>query len=98
MAGIPKAASVGIIVLALCCIVLIFACLKQREMMRKNKHKYDLRNVSFVIEPVGDDKWRLVFYYGDLVLHSELVNEVDILTDKKFFYKAFIKWCEEESK
>lgn len=91
-------ATVYIVLITICWIVVFYAWLRQRDILKKNKHKYDLRLIKFIIEPVSDDTWRLVFYFGDKVLHSEVISEADIMTDKRFFYKAFVKWCEEDSK
>ena len=98
MGDISRFAACYIIVITACWCVVFYLWLRQRDRMRKNKHKYDLRLITFVIEPISDENWRLVFYYGDKVLHSEVLSESGIVTDKRFFYKAFVKWCEEESK
>lgn len=98
MGDISNIATVYIVLITICWIVVFYAWLRQRDILKKNKHKYDLRLIKFIIEPVSDDNWRLVFYFGDKVLHSEVISEADIMTDKRFFYKAFVKWCEEESK
>ena len=97
MANLSKIASVYIVVITIAFIVIFYAFLRQREEMRKNKFKYDLRNVRFEIEPIRDESWRLNFYSGSL-LHSEVVTETDVMNDPSYFYKAFVKWCEEESK
>lgn len=97
MNNLPKLASVYIVVITIAFVVIFYAWLRQREMLRKNKCKYDLRLIKQEMEPLGDDTWRLNFYCGKL-LHSQVVSETDIFLDKGFLYKAFIKWCEEESK
>lgn len=97
MNNLPKLASVYIVVITIAFIVIFYGFMRQREEMRKNKFKYDLRNVRFEIEPIRDESWRLNFYSGTL-LHSEVVTETDVMNDQSYFYKAFVKWCEEESK
>ena len=97
MNNLPKLASVYIVVISIAFIVIFYGFMRQREEMRKNKFKYDLRTVRFEIEPIRDESWRLNFYSGKL-LHSEIVTEADVANDRGYFYKAFVKWCEEESK
>lgn len=96
MNNLPKLASVYIVVITIAFIVIFYAFLRQRDTMKKNKFKYDLRAVRFEIEPIRDESWRLNFYAGHLV-HSEVVREVDIFNDKAYLFKAFIKWLEEDS-
>ena len=97
MGELTKVASVYIVVITIAFIVIFYGFMRQREEMRKNKFKYDLRNVRFEIEPIRDESWRLNFYSGKL-LHSEVVTETDVMNDQSYFYKSFVKWCEEESK
>lgn len=93
---LTKIASVYIVVITIAFIVVFLMFLRQRKIMHKNKCKYDLRTVRFEIEPIRDESWRLNFYSGKL-LHSEIVTEADVVNDRGYFYKAFVKWCEEES-
>ena len=94
---LTKIASVYIVVITIAFVVIFYAFLRQRDTMKKNKFKYDLRTVRFEIEPIRDESWRLNFYSGKL-LHSEIVTEADVANDRGYFYKSFVKWCEEESK
>lgn len=96
MNNLPKLASVYIVVITIAFVVIFYGFMRQREEMRKNKFKYDLRAVRFEIEPIRDESWRLNFYSGKL-LHSEIVTEADVMNDQSYFYKSFVKWCEEES-
>ena len=98
MGDISNLAAFYIMLITACWCVVFYSWLRQRDILKKNKHKYDLRLITFVIEPISGEDWRLVFYLGDKVLHSEIISEADIMTDKRFFYKAFVKWCEEDSK
>lgn len=98
MTNLPRVASIYIVLITIAWIVVFYAFLRQRDRMKANKFKYDLRTIKFSIEPLGEESWRLAFYCGGQLLHSEPVTEVDIFNDRAFFYKAFVKWCEEESK
>lgn len=96
MNNLPKLASVYIVVITIAFIVIFYAFLRQRDAMKKNKFKYDLRIIRHELEPLGEDTWRLNFYAGHLV-HSEVVREVDIFNDKAYLFKAFIRWLEEDA-
>ena len=98
MGNITKLTSIYIVLVTIALIVIFYAFLRQRSQMKQNKFKYDLRTIKFEVEPLGDESWRLVFYCGGIPLHVETVSEIDVFNDKAFFYKAFVKWCEEESK
>ena len=93
---LTKIAANYIVVITIAFIVVFSMFLRQLKTMHKNKYKYDLRTVRFEIEPIRDESWRLNFYSGKL-LHSEVVTETDVMNDQSYFYKAFVKWCEEES-
>lgn len=97
MTNSPSVASVCFCIIAVCFAILLYVYFVQRETMRKNKFKYDLRQIRFEVEPLGNDTWRLNFYCGEL-LHSEVVSETDVFNDRGYFFKAFVKWAEEESK
>lgn len=96
MGELTKVASAYIVAITIAFIVIFYALMRQRKIMHKNKFKYDLRTVRFEIEPIRDESWRLNFYSGKL-LHSEIVTEADVMNDRGYFYKSFVKWCEEES-
>lgn len=98
MGDLTKVASVYIVLITIAWVVVFYAFLRQRDRMKQNKFKYDLRTIRFEVEPLGDEAWKLNFYCGGMPLHSEVVSEIDVFNDKAFFYKAFVKWCEEESK
>ena len=97
LGNLPMVASVYIVLITIAWVVIFYAFLRQRDLLKKNKCRYDLRTIRFEVEPIGDESWRLNFYCGKL-LHSEIVTETDVFNDKAFFYKSFVKWCEEESK
>ena len=97
MGDLTKVASVYIVLITIAWVVIFYAFLRQRAVMKQNKFKYDLRTIRFEVEPIGDETWVLNFYCGGRPLHSETVSELDIFHDKAFFYKAFVKWCEEDS-
>ena len=96
MNNLPKLASVYIVVISIAFIVIFYGFMRQRKIMHKNKCKYDLRTVRFELEPIRDESWRFNIYSGKL-LHSEIVTEADVTNDRRYFYKSFVKWCEEES-
>jgi hypothetical protein len=98
LSSLPKAATIYIVVITIAWIVIFYAFLRQCAVMKKNKFKYDLQTIRFEVEPLGDEAWKLNFYCGGIPLHSEVVSEIDVFNDKAFFYKAFVKWCEEETK
>ena len=98
MGEISSIAFVYIVVITLFSIVIFYAWLKQRRVMRKNKFVYDLRDIRFEVEPLHNDMWKLNFYYYGEPLHSENVSEVDVFNDQSYFYKSFVKWCEEENR
>jgi len=97
MANLPRIASIYIVLITIAWVVIFYAFLRQRSQMKTNKFKYDLRTIKFAIEPLGEESWRLVFYRGGLLLHSEPITEVDIFNDRAYLFKSFVKWCEEES-
>ena len=97
LSNLPRVASIYIVLITIAWVVIFYAFLRQRDRMKTNKFKYDLRTINFVIEPLGDESWRLVFYCRGQLLHSEPVTEVDIFNDRAYMFKSFVKWCEEES-
>ena len=98
MGNLTRIASIYIVLITIAWIVIFYAFLRQRSRMKQNKFKYDLRTIGFEIEPMRmEDSWKLTFYCGGQPLHSEVVREVDVFNDKAYFYKAFVKWCEEDA-
>lgn len=79
-------------------IVSVAVIFKINNKLTKNKCKYDLRNIRFFLDPVGDDTYRLTFTYGELVLHQTLVSDNDIYLDPKMPFKHFVAWAEMETK
>lgn len=73
-------------------LIIVFRC---RHILKKNKSKYDLRDLKFFLEPIDDENYILTINYGITVLYHRRVSESDIFTDPKFLYKEFVKWCEE---
>ena len=67
----------------------------KKKVLSKNKCKYDLRNVRFIVEPIGDENYILNFHYGEKVLHSKKFTDSDLFVDQSLPYKEFVKWCEE---
>ena len=97
LSNLPRVASIYIVLITIAWVVIFYAFLRQREVMRQNKFKYDLRTIRFEVEPIGDETWALTFYCGGRPLHSEKVSELDIFNDRAYMFKSFVKWCEEES-
>ena len=76
----------------------IYFCLRYDKTMQLNKCRYNLKDIKFIIDPVGDDDYILNFYYGEKVVHSKKFTESDIFNDKNLPYKEFVAWCESEEK
>lgn len=62
----------------------------------KNKVKYDLREIMFYIEPLGDESYMLRFKYGDQLIFQEPFTDSDIYVNPSLPFKLFVKWCEED--
>ena len=63
----------------------------------KNKVKYDLREIMFYVEPIGDEDYMLRFKYGDRLIFQEQFTDSDIYVNPSLPFKLFVKWCEEET-
>lgn len=55
----------------------------------KNKEKYDLRNISYVIKS-NNGKYEFVVYYNSVEIHREIFHSFVSVHD------TFTKWLEEE--
>jgi len=87
---ISKIAAIYIVLITIACSVLFY---KYLHLKKKNKCKYDLKDVRFEIEPLDNDTVVFNIYRGKL-LYSTRVFEDELLGAKPF--KIFIKWLESE--
>lgn len=88
--------SIIFVILLLVLTALLYGITELNEKLKANKCKYDLREVKFEADPIGEDVYLLKFMYGEKVLRSLRFTEADIFNDKDLLYKEFVKWCEED--
>ena len=81
-------------VLAVVTLVLNIVVFLQRKALKKNKCKYDLRNVRFELEPL--DGYYVINFYCGKIIHSERFTEADLELNRNLPFQVFVKWCEGE--
>ena len=76
--------------------VVFYKWLKLRDICKKNKAHYNLKEVRFEHEPNGA-KSHFNIYYGKIVGTYEF-NDADLELDPNLPFKMFIDWLEKEYK
>ncbi len=94
MADLPRTAACYIVLITVCWVIVFYAWLRQRDAMRRNKFRYDLRQIRVETEPLKNGSCRITFYRGQNAVHSEEAAQTEISADSSFLCRVLARWAE----